>query len=642
MSDPIPTPLIERTKLFGNPQKIGGRISPDGRYLAWLAPLDGVLNLWVAPVDAPDQAQPRTAERVRPIREYLWTTDSRALLYVQDKDGDENFLLYRVPAAGGPATCLTPFDNARVLILGLSIADPGAILIGLNARDARWHDVHRLDLATGALTELFRADGYAGFLTDDRLALRMALKPNAAGGMDFHRVAGGVADPDPFTATTLDDALTTQPAGFTTDGATLYWLDSRGRDTAALFAEDVATGARRLLAEDAQADIGAILTHPRTGVAQAYAVDWLRRRWVALDPAIGADLAFLEAGLGGDIQVTSRSLDDDLWTVAVDPVTGPPALWLYRRGERRLERLYVTRPELEGAPLQPMHAIALAARDGLALPSYLTLPPGSDADDDGVPDAPVPMVLLVHGGPWARDHHGYNPYHQWLANRGYAVLSVNFRGSTGFGKAFIAAANLEWGAKMHEDLLDAVDWAVARGIADPARVAIMGGSYGGYAVLAGLAFTPEIFACGVDIVGPSNLETLLATIPPYWTAAIEQFHQRMGDPNTAEGLALLRARSPLHAADRICRPLLIGQGANDPRVKKAESDQIVAAMRARGIPVTYVLFPDEGHGFARPENAIAFNAITEAFLAQTLGGRAEPAGDTLAASSARLPGPDAR
>jgi dipeptidyl aminopeptidase/acylaminoacyl peptidase len=276
------------------------------------------------------------------------------------------------------------------------------------------------------------------------------------------------------------------------------------------------------------------------------------------------------------------------------------------------------------------------ARDGLKLPSYLTLPPGSDPDGDGVPDQAVPLVLLVHGGPWARDGYGFNRAHQWLANRGYAVMSVNFRGSTGFGKSFINAGNLEWGAKMHDDLIDAVEWAVKQGITGKDQVAIMGGSYGGYATLAGLTFTPDAFACGVDIVGPSNLETLLATIPPYWEPQVKQFHERMGNPNTPEGLALLKERSPLYKAKDIKKPLLIGQGANDPRVTQPESDQIVAAMQADAIPVTYVLFPDEGHGFAKPANNIAFNAVAENFLATCLGGRAEPIGATLAASTAQI------
>jgi dipeptidyl aminopeptidase/acylaminoacyl peptidase len=621
-------PLIERAKLFGNPTRAQGKLSPDGRWLSWLAPREGVMNLWLAPADDPSSAKSMTNERARPIGQYLWAPDSSALLYVQDKGGDENFLLYRVDLVSGEERCLTPFENTRVLIVGTSVTERGRILVGLNNRDPQWHDVHRLDLATGTLTEVMRGDGFAGFLADDSLSLRIAIRPNAEGGMDFHRVADGMVEDEPFAATTLEDALTTQPAGFTTDGATLHWIDSRGRDTAALIAENAGSGARKVIAEDARADIGEVLAHPLTGEVEAYAVDYLTKEWHGLDVGIGATLAGLRERLGGNIAVTSRTDDDRRWTVAVDPVTGPPTVYLYDRDTDALELFYVSRPELEGAPLVAMETHEIRARDGLTLTAYLSRPTGAEG--------PQPMVLLVHGGPWARDHHGYNPYHQWLANRGYAVLSVNFRGSTGFGKGFISAGDLEWGAAMHGDLIDAVEWAIAEGIAQRDRVAIMGGSYGGYAVLAGLTFTPEVFACGVDIVGPSNLETLLQTIPPYWKPVIEQFHRRMGNPETPEGLRLLKERSPLHKADRIVRPLLIGQGANDPRVKQAESDQIAAAMQAKGIPLTYVLFPDEGHGFARPENNIAFNAITEEFLAANLGGRCEPAGETVAASTAQF------
>ena len=620
------TPLIPRETLFGNPTRAQGRISPDGRFLSWLAPRDGVLNLWLQPADRSAEPRPMTAETARPIAQYLWSPDSRALLYVQDKAGDENFLLYRVDVESGAETCLTPFENTRVLIVGTSVSQRDRMLVGLNNRDPQWHDVHLLDLTTGALTEVMRADGFAGFLADDSLSLRIALRPNGDGGMDFHAVEGGAAAEQPFTRTTLDDALTTQPVGYTTDGQTLYWIDSRDRDTAALIAER--DGARTVIAEDARADIGGVLAHPLTGEVQAYSVDYLTKQWVGLDAGIADTLVRLGKRLGGSVEVTSRTDDDRQWTVAVDPVTGPPAVHLYDRDADRLEPFYVTRPELEGAPLVPMEPVEIRARDGLTLVSYLSRPLGLDG--------PAPMVLLVHGGPWARDHHGYNPYHQWLANRGYAVLSVNFRGSTGFGKRFISAGDLQWGAAMHDDLVDAVEWAVVRGVADRERIAIMGGSYGGYAALAGLTFTPELFACGVDIVGPSNLETLLQTIPPYWKPVVEQFHRRMGNPGTPGGLQLLRDRSPLHKADRIVRPLLIGQGANDPRVKQTESDQIAEAMTAKGIPLTYVLFPDEGHGFARPENNIAFNAITEEFLAQTLGGRCEPAGDAVARSTAQF------
>lgn len=630
-------PLIERAKLFGNPSRAQLRVSPDGKWLSWLAPRDGVMNIWIAPANDVSKAKPYTAEKQRPISQHYWSGDSRMVMYVQDKGGDENFLLYGVDVASGKETLLTPFEKTRVQVVGTSKAIKDKILVGLNNRDARWHDVHLLDLRTGKLTELMRGDGFAGFLADDTLTVRMALRPNEAGGYDFFRVANNKAEDKPFSSTTLEDSLTTQPAGYTADGKTLYWLDSRNRDTAALVAQDVASGTTKIVAENPRADIGGTLTNPLTGVVEAYSVEYLMTDWTAVDPAIGADIAFLKSKLKGDVSITSRTDDDSVWTVYNDPVTGPPTAYLYKRGTKALERLYVTWPELEGAPLVPMQGVEIKTRDGLTMTAYLSLPPGSDADGDGKPDSPTPLVLFVHGGPWARDSYGYNPYHQWLANRGYAVLSVNYRGSTGFGKRFISAGDLQWGAKMHDDLIDAVDWAVKGGITAKDKVAIMGGSYGGYATLAGLTFTPDTFACGVDIVGPSNLETLLKTIPPYWTAGIQQFYQRMGNPNTPDGLALLKERSPLYKADRIVKPLLIGQGANDPRVNQAESDQIVSAMRAKNIPVTYVLFPDEGHGFHRPENNIAFNAVAEGFLGKCLGGRAEPIGGTIKASTAQVP-----
>jgi dipeptidyl aminopeptidase/acylaminoacyl peptidase len=630
-------PLIERAKLFGNPSRSGASLAPDGKRLAWLAPRDGVMNIWVAPIEQLEAARPLTASKDRPIRLVFWSPDSSMVMYIQDKAGDENFLLYGVDVRSGTERTLTPFEKTRVQIVSVSPLIKDRILVGLNNRDPQWHDIHSLDLKTGKLTELMRGDGYAGFVADANHALRLALRPNAAGGMDYFTVAGSKVAEKPVASTGLDDSLTTSPAGFTTDGKTLYWIDSRGRNTAALVAQDSSTGETRVIGENARADISSAMSNPRTGVVEAYAVTYLRDEWTALDPTIGADLAWLREQLKGDISVTSRTEDDRLWTVAVDPVVAPASVHLYDRRKKSLTQLYVSRPELVGAPLQAMYPVEITSRDGLTLPSYLTLPPGVDSDGDGVPAAPVPMVLLVHGGPWARDDYGYNAYHQWLANRGYAVLSVNFRGSTGFGKAFISAGDLEWGRKMHDDLIDAVDWAVKRGVAPKDKVAIMGGSYGGYATLAGLTFTPTVFACGVDIVGPSNLETLLKTIPPYWMPLIEQFHQRMGNPNTPEGLALLKERSPLYKAGNIVRPLLIGQGANDPRVNQAESDQIVAAMQSKGIPVTYVLFPDEGHGFARPENNIAFNAVTENFLSGCLRGRAEPIGDTVKKSSAQVP-----
>ena len=631
-------PLIPREALFGNPVKTAGRISPDGKWLSWIAPRDGVLNIWVAPASNPAAAKPLTAEKNRPIRQYFWAPDGRTILYVNDKGGDENFLLYGIDPVTGTEKLLTPFEKTRVQVVGVSPLVPGRILVGLNNRDAKWHDIHSLDLATGKLTPvLMNTGGFESFLADQRLVIRGALKTRPDGGKDYFRVVNNKVAAAPSDEITFDDSRSTSPAGYTSDGKTLYWIDSRGRNTAALVAQDTATGAKRVIAENARADIGGTLAHPRTGRVEAYAVNYLKNEWTPIGNAVAADLKFLQDKLEGEVAVTSRTLADDRWTVAVSSATQPASTWLYDRKTRGLTKLFDSRPELATAPLAPMHPLEIKSRDGLTMVSYLTLPPGTDADGNGRPDKPVPMVLLVHGGPWGRDAYGFNPTHQWLANRGYAVLSTNFRASTGFGKEFVNAGNLQWGRKMHDDLLDAVDWAVKQGVTSADKVAIMGGSYGGYATLAGMAFTPDTFACGVSIVGPSNLQTLLNTIPPYWEAGRVQFHKRMGDPTTEEGRKLLDAASPLYAAGNIKRPLLIGQGANDPRVKQAESDQIVAAMKAKGIPVTYVLFPDEGHGFARPVNSIAFNAVTENFLSACLKGRAEPIGDTVARSTALVP-----
>jgi dipeptidyl aminopeptidase/acylaminoacyl peptidase len=630
------TPLIPRAALFGNPVKAGAQLSPNGKWLSWMAPVNGVMNVWVAPADTPDQAKAVTQSTDRPIPGHFWSGNGEQVLFVRDNAGDENFRLYGVNAATGKQQDYTPFDKVRVRMMGYSTKRLDEVLVGINNRDPRWHDVHLLNLKTGELKLVMKGDGYAGFQADNDLQVRMAARPNAAGGIDYFEVKDGVVADKAMVSTSLEDS-STGPIGYTSDGKTLYWMDSRDRDTTAVFAQDTRTGERKLIAQDSRADLGATLRDPVTGVVQAYAVDYLTNEWQFLDPRLKADFDWLQKQLGkGEVFVASRTQADDKWIVGIDPVSKVAATYLYDRKAKKLSPLYVARPELQGAPLVPMFTAEIKARDGLTLPSYLTLPKGADTNGDGKADKPVPLVLLVHGGPWARDGYGYNGQHQWLANRGYAVLSVNFRASTGFGKKFLNAGNKQWGLAMHNDLLDAVDWAVKQGVTTKDKVAIMGGSYGGYAALAGVTFTPTTFACAVDIVGPSNLETLLGSIPPYWEALKKQMYSRMGDPTTDEGKAILRAASPLYKADQIVRPLLIGQGANDPRVKQAESDQIVGAMQSKKIPVTYVLYPDEGHGFAKPNNRIGFNAITEAFLGGCLGGRVEPLGETVRQSTAQI------
>lgn len=633
---PSAVPLIPRAALFGNPSKTAAQLSPDGRWINFIAPRDGVLNVWVAPANDPSAAKPLTNERARPIRGSFWSPDSRMVLFINDRGGDENFLLYGVDVVSGAQRNFTPFEKTRVQIVGISETISDRILIGVNNRDPRWHDVYSLNLKTGALDKVFQNDGYSDFVADDALRLRVAARARADAGTDYFRVNDNRVEDKPFGSTGLEDSQTTAPLGFSRDGKTLYWTESRGRDRAALVAQDFASGATRVLGESAQADVETALVDPKTGTPDAYVVNYLKPTYVPIGSALGGDLAFLEGQKKGSFRVASRTNADDKWLVTFDPVTAPASTWVYDRRAKTLTQLFVSRPELAGAPLVAQHAVEIKARDGLTLVSYLTLPKAADPDGDGKPNQAVPMVLFVHGGPWARDNFGYNGTHQWLANRGYAVLSVNYRGSTGFGKNFISAADQQWGRKMHDDLIDAVDWAVKQGVTTPDKVAIMGGSYGGYATLAGLTFTPKTFRCGVDIVGPSNLFTLLQTIPPYWEALRLQLYKRMGDPNTEAGRALLKERSPLTYVDRIERPLLIGQGANDPRVNIRESDQIVAAMQGKKIPVTYIVFPDEGHGFARPENTMAFNAAAENFLGTCLGGRAEPIGDAMQRSTAQV------
>jgi len=631
-----PPPLIPRKVLFGNPERAAGEISPDGRWLGFVAPDEGVLNVFVAPREHPDQAKVITHDRKRGVRNFNFAYDGKHLLYPQDEGGNENFHIYSVDLDSGKQTDLTPFKNARADLGGLTPKHPHEVLINANDRNAKYFDPIRIDLRNGKRERLIKNDSYAGFTTDDDFNLRLASKSLDDGSSEWFKRSGKTWKP--YGKVPQADSLSTNALGFTRDGKTLYVLDSRERDTAALFAVDWASGKRSVVHEDARADVGGILADPKTGVARAVSVDYLRTEWSVLDPAIQKDFDYLKTLGDGDINVVSQSDDDKYWVVVLTRSDASPKYYLYDRGAGKATFWFDVRPALAQQKLSVMHPVAIPARDGLKLVSYYTLPTEADPSGSGKSSHPLPMVLFVHGGPWGRDDYGYNAYHQWLANRGYAVLSVNYRASTGFGKAFVNAGDLQWGRKMHDDLLDAVDWAITQGITAKDKVAIMGGSYGGYATLAGVTMTPDTFACGVDIVGPSNLFTLLQSIPPYWTAFRAQFYTRMGNPDTEDGRKLLKERSPLTYADQIKKPLLIGQGKNDPRVNVNESEQIVKAMQAKSIPVTYVLYPDEGHGFRRPENNTSFNAVTEDFLAsKCLGGRVEPIGSDFAGSTITVP-----
>ena len=512
---------------------------------------------------------------------------------------------------------------------------PQEVVVGLNNRDPQWHDIYRIHIITGEMSLLLQNDRFASVTVDDEYRLRDAAQMTSDGGMEIHVPAGDAWQL--WDTIPGEDTLTTNAVGFDKANRLIYMKDSRGRDTSALVEIDPATKAKRLMAADPRADVADVVRHPTEKHVQAVSFVYDRKRWQVLDPGIQPDLDYLHTAADGEAEIVSRTLDDRFWVVHYLVDDGPGRFHLYDRQQRVARFLFTNRQALENRPLVKMHSAVIKSRDGLDLVVYYTLPLDSDANGMGAPDRPVPMVLTPHGGPWGRDFWGYHPWHQWLANRGYGVLCVNFRSSTGFGKAFVNAGDCQWGRKIIEDQIDAVQWAVAQKIADPRKVAVMGGSFGGYSTLAGLTFYPETYACGVDIVGPSSLITLLESMPPYWKPALELFTTRVGDHRTEEGRALLKEHSPLTYVDRIRRPLLIGQGANDPRVKQAESDQIVAAMQARDIPVTYVLYPDEGHGFARPENSLSFNAIAEAFLAKCLGGRYEPVGSDLEGSSLTVP-----
>jgi dipeptidyl aminopeptidase/acylaminoacyl peptidase len=630
-------PLIPRKLLFGNPDKTQARISPDGNQLSYIAPVNGVLNVWVGPVEDPEAAKPVTNDTNRGIRFHEWAYTGKHILYIQDKGGDENWRIYGVDLEMGEVTDYTPIEKVNARIESLSRRTPEKAVIALNDRNEQVHDLHILDLTTSERTLLIQNDeGFLAYTVDDEFRVRMGSRMTTDGGMDILTFKDDHTW-ESFAYVPMEDMLTTQVYGFDASGRYLYMADSRERNTSALVQYDTHQSEFKVLAEDPRADLSGVIIHPTELRVQAVSFTYDHRYWQVLDSSIQADLDFLATVERGEVDVVSRTQDDGHWIVAYTMDNSPVRYYRYERAEREAHFLFSNRKDLEDKPLANMQSVIIKSRDGLDLVSYLTLPAGINLNGEGRPARPLPMVLLVHGGPWGRDGWGFNPYHQWLANRGYAVLSVNFRASTGFGKAFTNAGNMEWGAAMHNDLLDAVEWAVSEGVADRNSIAIMGGSYGGYATLAGLTFTPDVFACGVDIVGPSNIITLLETIPPYWAPMLAMLTSRMGDHRTEDGRAFLKSRSPLTYADRIRKPLLIGQGANDPRVKQAESDQIVQAMQAKNIPVTYVLYPDEGHGFARPENNMSFSAVAEAFLAGILEGRYEPIGEDFAGASITVP-----
>ncbi len=606
--------LIPRKVLFGNPVKTGPKISPDGKRIAYLAPVDDVLNVWVGNIGS-DDFKAVTKDRDRGVQVFFWADDNKHIMYLQDLAGNEDWRLFALNLEKEEIRELTPYAKVQVRIIDRDKHFPNELLISMNKEDAQVHDVYNLNLETGELKMIAKNPGnVAGWVTDSNFKVRGALAATPDGGFDLLIRDTEEADWQKLISWDSDDSLSSGPVGFSKDGRFLFLEDSREVNASRLIKLEIETGKQSVIAEDAYFDVGGVMVHPDTYEIQAVSFTKERNEWVVLDESIKEDFEKIKAVDQGDFFIISRDNDNKKWLIGFTRDNGAVPYYAYDRETRSATFLFDNKPELNKYKLASMEPVSFQSRDGLKVHGYITFPSGAERKN-------LPMVLNVHGGPWSRDTWGYDSEAQWFANRGYICFQVNFRGSTGYGKEFLNASIKEWGGKMHDDLVDAVHWAVEKGFVDPERVAIYGGSYGGYAALVGATFTPDLFCCAVDIVGPSNLITMIRSIPPYWSTLLAIEHKRVGNPDTEE--EFLKSRSPLFKVDQIKIPILIAQGANDPRVKQAESEQIVEAMKQKGIAYEYMLFPDEGHGFVKPENRIKFYAAAEKFLAKHLGGRYE-------------------
>jgi dipeptidyl aminopeptidase/acylaminoacyl peptidase len=606
-------PLIPRSVLFGNPDRMSPTLSPDGTRLGFVAPEDGVLNIWVGPADGSRPAVAVTHDRDRGIRDYLFCHDDRHLVYLQDTAGDEDWRLYALDLATGESRLLTPETKVQAQIIAHNRWHPTTMLVALNADTPQLHDIYRVDLQTGTLTLDTRNPGFASWVVDTELVPRGGFSMQADGSMTLMRRVGVTGDEwEPLLEIPADDATTTGAIGFNRAGDALFLLTSMDANATRLVRMEWSDGSRTVVSEDPQYDVADVWRDPLTREPQAVVLDESRTRIVVLDPSLEDDVMRLRSLGDGELDIGRQDRADRRWLVSVAPSDGPTRFHLYDRDSGEATYLFAHKDALDDYELAPMEPFSFVARDGLTVHGYLTFPRGEERHG-------LPAVVNVHGGPWVRDRWGYNAEAQWLANRGYVCVQVNYRGSTGYGKAFLKAGDKEWGRAMHDDLVDAVSHVVQEGWVDPARVGISGGSYGGYAALAGAAFTPDVFRCAIDLVGPSNLLTLLASIPDYWAPMRAMLYQRVG--HLEDEADMLWERSPLAHVDAIRIPVLVAQGANDPRVKQAEAEQIVAALIEKGLPHEYLLFEDEGHGLAKPSNREIFYDVAERFLAEHLGGR---------------------
>ena len=619
------TKLIPREVLFGNPDRTNVQISPDGKYISYVAPYKGVLNLYIAKADEPQNAKLITKDSGRGVISYAWTYNPNYVVYVQDTKGDEDHHLFKVDLRDNKVVDLTPFKGVKAMVESMSHKKPDTMLVLLNKRDPQYHDLYKLDLNSNALEMIYKnLKKYAGFIVDDEYNIRFAGKTREDGGVDYFKLHNGKESL--FLEVDPDDIYNTNLLGFNKANDVLFYLSSKDRNTSALMSWDLKSDKQEMIYKNDRVDVGGVMAHPTEKTLQAVSYNYDKPKRKFFDKTIEKDFAFLEKQHDGLVERIDNTLDDSIWIVGYRSDNMPISYYRFSRKNQELTFLFKSKDNLAEYELSTMHPVEIKTRDGLTMMCYLTIPlEQTKSDDDYIPKKPVPLILNVHGGPTVRDSWGLSPQDQWFANRGYAVLNVNYRGSSGFGKDFINAGNGEWGGKMHDDLIDAVNWAVDKKITTKDQVCIYGGSYGGYAALAGLTFTPDTFACAVDIVGVSDLSTLLKTIPPYWQSAYRALVRKIGgDPDTEEGKKFLDSRSPLFFVDKIKKPLLIAQGAHDPRVKKEQSDMIVAEMKKKNIPVTYALYEDEGHGFMRPENRLSFYALAEEFLHKHLGGLKEP------------------
>jgi len=605
-------PLIPMEDFFRNPEQSGFQLSPNGEYISFMKPWERRMNIFVQKIGA-EEAVRVTSATERDIPAYFWSGNER-IVYLQDRGGDENYRLYAVSSDGTESRELTPFENTRVTIVDSLEEQDDFILIGMNRRDQRLFDVYRLNLETGELTLLEENPGdIAGWMTDHDGKLRVAVRSDGVNTSLLYRDR----EDEPFrNILTTDFRESVSPLFFTFDNTKLYVASNLGRDKSAIFVFNPRTVEHEeLLFEHPDVDVSSLFRSRKRKVITGTGFTTDRFRYHFFDEERAALQNELEERLPGDeVVVASMSRDETKVLVYAGSDRTRGTYFFFDRETKDFRKLAELAPWLPKERMAPMTPVSYVSRDGLTIHGYLTLPPGREPKN-------LPVVIHPHGGPWVRDGWGFDPQVQFLASRGLAVLQMNFRGSTGYGRAFWEAGFKEWGRSMQDDVTDGVLWLVEQGIADPKRVGIYGASYGGYAVLAGLAFTPDLYACGVDYVGVSNIFTLLETIPPYWELGRQMLYEKIGHPEKDK--ELLEAASPVFHADRITAPLFVAQGANDPRVKKAESDQIVEALRSRGIEVEYMVKENEGHGFRNEENRFDFYRAMERFLATHLGSLSE-------------------